>query len=104
MENKQRLPFSPLDFLVASYEMGVLSKTEVSLLTQDPTFFKKDITMLKKITGYIARLGLTAAQINPTTAPYALVAMIIYNSYHEMHNQTERIEYENFYFPEQGMN
>lgn len=103
-DNGKTLPFTPMDVLVASYEMGVISSTEIEMLTKDPTFFKKDVSMLKKITNYITRLGLTAAQINPTTAPYALVAMIIYNSYQDMHDKNERVEYEDFYFPSEGNN
>jgi hypothetical protein len=95
---KQNLPFLNLDILAAALEMGVVSENEISILTTDDSFYKKDKSFMSKMKTYVVNLGMTAAQIMPATAPYAIVGMILYNSYQEINNGQDPIEYENFYF------
>lgn len=96
--NSQGLPFSNLDMLAAAYEMGVISGNAIAILTTDESFYKKEKTFLSKMGSYLSKLGITAAQINPTTAPYAIIGLILYNSYQEIHQGQDRVEFENFYF------
>lgn len=96
--NSQGLPFSNMDMLAAAYEMGVISESEIAILTSDESFYKKDKSFLKKMGSYVMKIGMTAAQINPATAPYAIVGIILYNSYQEAKKGKDIIEYENFYF------
>jgi hypothetical protein len=106
MEKKQliakyaasNLPFSNLDILASANEMGVVSSAEIGLLTGDEKFYKKETPPYKKILSFVGKIGLTAAQIVPATAPYAIVGVIIYNSYNELNKAKESIELENFYF------
>lgn len=99
LESSSRgLPFTNLDILAAAYEMGVVSENEISILTSDEYFYKEDKPFIRKLGNYLTSLGLMAAQINPTTAPYALIGLILYNAYQETKQGGGRIEYENFYF------
>lgn len=96
--NNQNLPFTNLDILASAYEMGIVSEGEIAILTNDESFYRKEKSIFKKIGNYLGSLGMTAAQINPMTAPYAIVGLILYNSYQEINNGQDKIEYDNFYF------
>ncbi len=91
-------PVSNIDILAAAHEWGVLTDKEISILTSDEAFFVKEVSFLTKLRKYFTGLGLSVAQINPTTAPYALIGVILYNSYQEMNKGQDRVELENMLF------
>ncbi len=94
------LPFLPIDFVASAHELKVIDSDVVHLLTEDESFFKPEKSMAKKLASYFGKLGLTAAQLNPASAPYALLGIIIYNTYTEVNKIKNSVEAENFYFGE----
>jgi hypothetical protein len=91
-------PVSNIDILAAAYEWGVITDKEISILTSDEAFYVKEQSFLNKLRKYLAGLGISAAQLNPATAPYALIGVILYNSYQEMNKGQDRVELENMLF------
>lgn len=87
-----------LDLIVAAYELGVVSYDEISLVANNKDFYLPEISFGKKVVNYITSLASIAVRVHPVTAPYAIIPIMIYNSYAEVKKAQTKIDEEAFIF------
>jgi hypothetical protein len=87
-----------LDLITSAYELGILSYDEVSLIANNKDFYLPDVSFGKKVVSYFASLASIAIRVHPVTAPYAIIPMMIYNSYSEIKKTQTMIDEDSFIF------
>lgn len=89
---------SNLDLIASAYELGILSYEELSLVVHDKNFYLPEVPMIKKVGKYVGELALLGLRVNPVTAPYVLVPLILYNTYVESKKGAKQIDEDSFMF------
>ncbi|MGZ3787919.1 MAG: hypothetical protein ACXVLQ_05315 [Bacteriovorax sp.] len=87
-----------IDILMASLELGVISKEEVAGLLNNPDFYRPDVPNWNKILHYAGNLAVMGLQINPTTAPFVVVPLLVYRSYMAAKDQINKQDEDLFLF------
>lgn len=95
---KLGMPVKDLDLIASAFELGVISYDELSLIVHNKDFYIAEKSFGSKALKYMANLGLLALRINPVTAGYVLIPMILYNSYQESIAQAKKVDEDSFFF------
>jgi hypothetical protein len=87
-----------MDLIGSAYELGVLSYDEISLIAHNKDFYVPKKSLALKVGKYLADLGLLALRVNPATAGYAIVPMMMYNSFMQSKKASETVDEDSFFF------
>ena len=91
-------PVSDLDLITSAYELGIISYDEISLIANNKDFYSPEVSFARKVVNYLGGLAGLAFRVHPATAPYAIIPMMLYNSYQEMKNAENKIDEDSFIF------
>lgn len=89
---------SDLDLIGSAYLMGIISHDELELIVNNPDFYLPQISFSKKVMTYIGQLLSLGVRIHPATAPYAILPLVLYNSYVETQEALNKVDEESFIF------
>lgn len=91
-------PVKNIDLILSAYYIGVVSYDEISLVVQDPNFYRPEISMEKKVLKYVGNLALLGLKLYPVTAPYVVIPLIIYNAFAESKKMKQTVDEDSFIF------
>lgn len=99
-QNQQRLGLvvSDLDMIGSAYELGIVSYEEISLITKNKDFYLPEVSLTRKVAGYLGKVTLLALRIHPATAAYAIIPIMIWNSYQDMNDAKNKVDEDSFFF------
>lgn len=91
-------PVKDIELIIAAYLAGIIGEAELSLILEDENFYRPEVAMEVKALKFLGGLALMGLKLNPATAPYVIVPIILYNFYNESKKLKKAVDEDSFVF------